>query len=60
MLLHMTLFRSFLSLSNIPLYVCTTFSLSTHSSVDGRLGCFPVLPVVNTAAMNVGGGVSFK
>ena len=32
--LQMTQFRSFLWLSNIPLYICTTSSLSIHLSVD--------------------------
>ena len=31
-----------------------------HSSVDGHLGCFHVLPVVNSAAMNSGIHVSFQ
>ena len=31
-----------------------------HSSVDGHLGCFHVLPVVNSAAMNNGLHVSFS
>ena len=32
--LQMTQFRSFLWLSNIPLYICTTSSLSIHLSMD--------------------------
>ena len=31
-----------------------------HSSVDGRLGCFPVLAIVNSAAVNNGIHVSFS
>ena len=52
MLLQMALFHSFLWLSNIPhTYMCHVF---IHSSVDGHLGCFRVLAVVNSAAVNTG------
>ena len=31
-----------------------------HSSVDGHLGCFYVLGVINSAGMNIGVHVSFQ
>ena len=50
MLLQMALFLSFLWLSYIPLYICTT-SFFIHSSVDGHLACFHVLPIANSTAL---------
>ena len=53
---EMALFHTFLWLSNFY-YICIFF---THSSVDGHLGSFHVLAVINSAAMNVGVHVSIQ
>ena len=55
----MALFHSFSWLSNIPLCICTTSSLSFYS-VKGPLDCCQVLAIVNSAAMNIGVLVFFQ
>ena len=64
MLLQIELFHSFLWLSNIPLYMwvfvvsmCHIFFI--HSSVNGHLGYFHALAILNSNAMKTGVRVSF-
>ena len=47
MLWQITGFPSFLRLNNIPLCVI-------HSSINGHLGCFYLLAIVNDAAITIG------
>ena len=59
MLLQMATFHSFLWLSNILPHIYYIYHIFIHSSVDGHLGCFRVLAIVNSAALNNGIHVSF-
>ena len=60
----MVLFHSFLWLNDIPFCVCVCVcrksSLSILSSVDEHLGCFHVLAIADSAAVNIGVLVSFQ
>ena len=57
MSLQMALFDSLLWLSNSP--SCMFPTSSYYSSVDGHLGCFHLLVIINSPDMNVGVHVSF-
>ena len=40
--------------------MCIYHNFFIHSSVDGRLGCFHVLAIINSAAGNIGIHMSFS
>ena len=62
MLLQMALFHSFLWPNNTPvcMCVCVYCIFFICSFVGGQLGCFHVLAIINSAAMNLGLHVSFQ
>ena len=52
----------FLWLNNIPLYIYIyiCYIIFIHSFVNGYLGCFQVLAIVNSVALNTGVHASFQ
>ena len=59
MSLQITQFHTILWLSDISFIVCVCHTFFIRSSTDGHAGCFYVLAVVNSAAVNIQVHMSF-
>ena len=42
------------------MFVCVYHIFFMHSAMDGHLGCFHIVAIVNNAAVNIGVHISFQ